>query len=119
MSTITKPMNASSIALGINDSATNTHSADNTRLDLNKQQILSQTTHRRDEATKLLSTLLDAKKISESNLAAIHQDDLLKRVTGNSSMDNAIASTRKLIDSFNRVIDDLRRNLTDEELAIH
>ncbi len=119
MSTITKPMNASSIAHGITDSAISTNSAGSTRLDLDKKQILSQTTHRRDEATKLLTTLLDAKKVSERNLASIHQDDLLKRVTGNSSMDNAIASTRKLIDSFNRVIDDLRRNLSDEELAIH
>jgi hypothetical protein len=33
-------------------------------------------------------------------------------------MDNAIASTRRLIDSFNRVLDDLRRNLTDEDLAV-
>jgi phage-related protein len=85
---------------------------------LNKDQILSQTTHRRDEATKLLASLLDAKKVSEQNLASIHQDDLLKRVTGNSSMDNAIASTRRLIDSFNRVIDDLRRNLSEDDLAL-
>lgn len=112
MSTITKPMNTTSIT-----DATTAHT-EPTATPLDKKQILSQTTHRRDEATKLLSTLLDAKKISERNLASIKQDDLLKRVTGNSSMDNAIASTRKLIDSFNRVIDDLRRNLTDEDLAI-
>ncbi len=42
-----------------------------------------------------------------------YEDFGRERVTGNSSMDNAIASTRKLIDSFNRVIDDLRRNLSD------
>jgi hypothetical protein len=84
---------------------------------LSKPKLLAQTTRRRDEANKLLQSLLDAKKVSERNLASINQDDLLKRVTGNSSMDNAIASTRKLIDSFNRVIDDLRRNLSDEDLA--
>ena len=67
--------------------------------------------------TKLLDSLLDAKSVSERNLASINQDDLLKRVTGNSSMDNAIASTRRLIDSFNRVIDDLRRNLSDEDVT--
>jgi len=119
MSTITKPLKTTSIAPAFTESEIDSNPADSTRLDLDKKQILSQTTHRRDEATKLLASLLDAKKVSERNLAAIHQDDLLKRVTGNSSMDNAITSTRKLIDSFNRVIDDLRRNLSDEELAIH
>ena len=84
---------------------------------LSKAQLLAQTTQRRDDANALLQSLLDAKKISERNLASINQDDLLKRVTGNSSMDNAITSTRKLIDSFNRVIDDLRRNLSDDDLA--
>jgi hypothetical protein len=84
---------------------------------LSKRQLLTQTTQRRDEANTLLESLLDAKKISERNLASINQDDLLKRVTGNSSMDNAIASTRKLIDSFNRVIDDLRRNLSEDDLS--
>ena len=88
-----------------------------TELNMSKQEILSQTIERRDHATKLLSTLLEAKSVSERNLATINQEDLLKRVTGNSSLDNAVASTRKLIDSFNRVIDDLRRNLSDEELA--
>jgi len=82
-----------------------------------KQRMLTDTTKRRDEALTLLNSLLDAKAISEKNLAQIHQPDLVKQVTGKSSMDNAIASTRRLIDSFNRVLDDLRRNLSDEDLA--
>ena len=114
MSTITKPMNAT--ALAGDARATSETKLNSERLD--KVQILSQTTHRRNEATKLLATLLDAKKVSERNLVSIRQDDLLKRVTGKSSMDNAISSTRKLIDSFNRVIDDLQRNLSDEDLLI-
>jgi len=83
-----------------------------------KHKMLIETTQRRDEANLLLRTLLDAKKISERNLAAIRQPDLVKKVTGKSSMDNAIESTRRLIDSFNRVLDDLRRNLSDEDLAM-
>lgn len=113
MSTITKP--------SISPTSARAHNAKQptmTESSLDKAQILSQTTKRRDEATKLLTSLLEAKRVSERNLASIHQDDLLKRVTGNSSMDNAIASTRKLIDSFNRVIDDLRRNLNDDELSL-
>lgn len=87
-------------------------------LDTTKQRMIQETVQRRDEAMTLLSTLLDAKSISEHNLAQLHQPDLIKQVTGKSSMDNAIASTRRLIDSFNRVLDDLRRNLTDEDLEL-
>jgi len=87
-------------------------------LDTAKQRMIQETTQRRDEAMTLLRSLLDAKSISERNLAEIHQPDLVKQVTGKSSMDNAIASTRRLIDSFNRILDDLRRNLTDEDLKI-
>lgn len=114
MSTITKPTNT------LNTGAQEARCCESTPTEsgLDKRQILAQTTHRRDEANKLLETLLDAKKVSERNLASIRQDDLLKRVTGNSSMDNAITSTRRLIDSFNRVIDDLRRNLGDDELSM-
>lgn len=112
MSTITKPMNTSPVAAPL------AMTTEQPQTGLDKKEILTQTTRRRDEATKLLASLLDAKKTSERNLASINQDDLLKRVTGNSSMDNAIASTRKLIDSFNRVIDDLRRNLSEEDLAL-
>ncbi len=83
-----------------------------------KQKMLVETTQRRDEANALLRTLLDAKAISERNLEAIRQPDLVKKVTGKSSMDNAIESTRKLIDSFNRVLDDLRRNLSEEDIAM-
>lgn len=85
-------------------------------LDTAKQRMIQETVQRRDEAITLLRSLLDAKSISERNLAEIHQPDLIKQVTGKSSMDNAIASTRRLIDSFNRVLDDLRRNLTEEDL---
>ncbi|MDF1809367.1 MAG: hypothetical protein P1U42_06695 [Phycisphaerales bacterium] len=87
-------------------------------LDTAKQRMIQETTQRRDEAMTLLRSLLDAKSISERNLAEIHQPDLVKQVTGKSSMDNAIASTRRLIDSFNRILDDLRRNLTDEDIEI-
>lgn len=87
-------------------------------LETPKQRILQETITRRDEALALLRSLLDAKSISERNLAQLHQPDLVKQVTGKSSMDNAIASTRRLIDSFNRILDDLRRTLTDEDIEL-
>ena len=87
-------------------------------MDNAKQRMIEETTKRRDDAVALLKSLLDAKSISERNLEAIQQPDLIKQVTGRSSMDNAIASTRRLIDSFNRVLDDLRRNLSEEDLRL-
>lgn len=83
-----------------------------------KQRMIQDTINRRDEAMTLLRSLMDAKSISEKNLAEIHQPDLVKQVTGKSSMDTAINSTRRLVDSFNRILDDLRRNLTDEDLEL-
>lgn len=87
-------------------------------LDSAKQRMIEETTKRRDDAVALLRSLLDAKSISERNLQQLQQPDLVKQVTGNSSMDNAIASTRRLIDSFNRVLDDLRRNMNEEDLEL-
>jgi len=87
-------------------------------LDTTKQRMIQEAIQHRDEALTLLRSLIDAKSISERNLADIHQPDLVKQVTGKSSMDTAIASTRRLIDSFNRILDDLRRNLTDEDLQL-
>lgn len=87
-------------------------------LDTAKQRMIQDTTKRRDDAVALLRSLLDAKSVSERNLQQLQQPDLVKQVTGNSSMDNAIASTRRLIDSFNRVLDDLQRNMSDEDAEL-
>lgn len=76
------------------------------------------TVQRRDEARALLETLLAAKRCSEKNLAEIRRADLVKQVTGKSSMDNAIESTRRLIASFDTVLADLRATLGAEELEI-
>ena len=120
MSTITKPSTTTQLQSQLQSHQVaydlDSHNDQPSTIGMTKAQLLSQTIHRREEAAKLLESLLDAKKVSERNLAAIQQDDLLKRVTGNSSMDNAITSTRRLIDSFNRVIDDLRRNLSEADL---
>lgn len=76
------------------------------------------TVQRRDEARALLETLLAAKRCSEQNLAEIRRADLVKQVTGRSSMDNAIESTRRLIASFDTVLADLRRTLATEDLEL-
>lgn len=83
-----------------------------------KQRMLIDATAKRDEAEALLRTLLDAKATSERNLRDIGRDDLVKRVTGRSSLDRAVASAQRLLESFNRVLSDLRRELDDEDLRL-
>lgn len=55
---------------------------------------------------------------SEKHLAEIGQPDHLKAVTGRSAMDNAISSTRRLIETYDRVLGELKANLCDEDLAL-
>ena len=63
-----------------------------------------ETTATRDRAETLLRTLLDYKLQSERNLAELRQPDAFKTVTGRSSLDNAIASTQRMVEALNRVI---------------
>ncbi len=83
-----------------------------------RQRILIETAAARDKAEAMLRTLLDAKEQSEQNLAQARQPDVMKEVTGRSSMDNAIASTQRMIDSLNRALDQIKRHLSDDDLAL-
>jgi Uncharacterized protein conserved in bacteria len=73
------------------------------------RQMLCETRESRAQAAALLEELLEARRLSEQNLASIKQPDLVKKVTGRSSLDNAIESTRRLIASYDRLIADLDR----------
>jgi hypothetical protein len=70
----------------------------------------------RDQAEALLRALQDAKVDSEKRLTELKQPDALKAVTGRSAMDNAIASTQRMIETLNRAAGDLRRDLTEADL---
>jgi hypothetical protein len=83
-----------------------------------RQQILLETTSTRDRAEALLRTLLDYKTQSERNLAEIKQPDVFKSVTGRSALDNAIASTQRMVEALNRVIAQTSKDLTDEDMAV-
>lgn len=85
---------------------------------MTSHRVWLDTVQRRDEAKALLNTLLAAKRCSEQNLAEIRRADLVKQVTGKSSMDNAIDSTRRLIASFDAVLADLKGTLGAEEMAV-
>lgn len=88
------------------------------RQSVRNNRVWIDTVQRRDEARTLLDTLLEAKHVSERNLAQINRADMIKQVTGRSSMDNAIDSTKRLIGSFDRVLGDLKSSLSEEDLAL-
>ena len=83
-----------------------------------RQKILLESTVARDTAESLLQRLLGAKAESEKRLGELRQVDPLKRVTGRSSMDNAIVSTQRMIETLNRSISQLGRELPEEDVAL-
>lgn len=83
-----------------------------------KSRMIVETRTQRDRALQLLEALRSAKQRSEGNLARLKQTDFLKKVTGASSMDNAIDSTQRLIDAFNRVLTQLNDDLDDSDLSL-
>lgn len=83
-----------------------------------RQRILQETGVVREKAEALLRGLMEAKSTSERHLSAVHERDRMKSLTGRSSMDNAIASTRRMIDSLDRTLGQLKRDLSDDDLAL-
>jgi hypothetical protein len=83
-----------------------------------RQQILDETSSTRDKAEALLRTLLDYKAQSERNLSDLKQSDSFKTVTGRSALDNAITSTQRMVEALDRVIQQTKRGLSDEDLAV-
>lgn len=82
-----------------------------------RQRILSETVAARDRAEKLLQGLVDARRRTEQHLERLGKPDAMRKVTGRSAMDNAIASTQRMIESLNRALEQLKRGLSDEDLA--
>lgn len=70
----------------------------------------------RDQADTLLRALKDAKGESEKRLADLKLPDALKAVTGRTAIDNAIASTQRMIETLNRAAADLKRELSEDDL---
>jgi hypothetical protein len=83
-----------------------------------RHQILLETTATRDRAEALLRALMDCKAQSERNLVELKQADTFKSVTGRSALDNAIASTQRMIESLNRVISHAKKELSSEDLSL-
>ncbi len=82
------------------------------------ERILSETVVARDKAKALLEGLKQAKLATERELADQQRQDLLKRVTGKSAIDNAIESTHRMIETLDRTLQRLHLELTDDDLAM-
>ncbi len=83
-----------------------------------RQRILLETTAARDNAEAMLRSLLDSKARQERALAELKQTDAFKAATGRTAMDNAIASTQRIVETYNRVIAQLKKDLSEEDLAM-
>lgn len=83
-----------------------------------RQRMVLETTSARDQAEALLRGLLTARERSEQFLVESKKTDAMKSITGRSAMDNAIASTQRMIDTLNRALTELSTELSDEDMDL-
>jgi hypothetical protein len=83
-----------------------------------RQKILLETTVAKDKADALLKVLVEAKQRSEEHMRELGQHDTFKRVTGRSSLDNAIASTRRMVETLRRTEAQLQRDLCEADAVL-
>jgi hypothetical protein len=73
-----------------------------------RARLLQDTIAARERASSLLKALQEAKAGVEASPSP--KGDLYKRVTGASSLDNALAETRRSIDAYERLIAQLEKS---------
>ncbi len=78
-----------------------------------RERLLNETIAARNKAAALLRALQEAKEQAES-LAPSPKGDLYKRVTGSSSLENAIAEARRTVEAYERLISDLEKPAAPE-----
>jgi hypothetical protein len=72
-------------------------------------RVLAEVSAARQRAEAVLRGLIEAQNECEKQLSRENRRDAMKLVTGKSSLENAIASTRRMIESFDRQIQELLR----------
>lgn len=82
-----------------------------------RQRLVLETNAARDKAEALLQNLLDAKRVTERELSRYQREDPMRTVTGRTAIDDAIASTRRMIETLNRSLREAERELAEEEAA--
>jgi hypothetical protein len=71
--------------------------------------LLAEVTATRQRAEVVLKGLIEAQTECEKQLTQENRRDAMKLVTGRSSLENAITTTRRMIESFDRQIQELSR----------
>ena len=82
-----------------------------------RQRFVVQTTETRERALRTLCALEAARDECEGHLASSNREDVMKRLTGESSMEKAIASARRVIECLDRALLEARRALDPSERA--
>jgi hypothetical protein len=83
-----------------------------------RERFLAETAAAKERAESLLRGLIAAHAECESHLVRLNRKDPLKAVTGKSALDNAVAATRRMIESLERAMQDAMREIGDEEMAV-
>lgn len=73
-----------------------------------RQNLLIETHAARQQAEAMLKALLQAQTECESHLANEKRRDLMRTVTGKSSLETAIENTRRMIEALDRAVDEAR-----------
>jgi len=82
---------------------------------MNPSEVLRDSVQARRQAEELLRGLLEAKSQTETYLTEIGREDPVKKLTGKSAIENAIASTKRMIETLDRAVDQVRRELSEED----
>ncbi|MEM9167067.1 MAG: hypothetical protein AAGB48_08575 [Planctomycetota bacterium] len=80
-----------------------------------REHILTETADARREAERLLAGLIEARAQSEARLVELGRVDILKNLTGTSALDSAIGSTQRMVETLDRVLGEIRGQLSEEE----
>ena len=83
-----------------------------------KDRIISDLSSQREKADGLLRELQETRLRTERLLEETHRRDTFKEVTGASSLDNAIDSTRRMVDTLDRQIQELRIVMRPEDAQV-
>lgn len=75
----------------------------------NNDHVLAEMTVARQRAELVLRGLIEAQTACEKQLTEENRRDAMKLVTGRSSLENAITATRRMIESFDRQVQEFMR----------
>jgi hypothetical protein len=73
-----------------------------------KDRLIADLIRRQQSAERLVTELTEARRISEQILSETNGRDKYKEVTGNSSIENAIESARRMADTLARQIEQFK-----------